>query len=141
MSSPFLDLQSNPISKEKVLGSGNSALVVLQNSVAVKIPLRCLWSSDSDIEGNIQNVYYRLQGLKDKHSVGLSVVLGFPVKPRNLPTRLMAIFEIALSSADLPTSFNSHVSMTWLARSAISMTDVYLSRTPFCDFSAASLFP
>lgn len=56
MSSPFLDLQSNPISKEKVLGSGNSALVVLQNSVAVKIPLRCLWSSDSDIEGNIQSL-------------------------------------------------------------------------------------
>ncbi|KAJ5202968.1 hypothetical protein N7449_005047 [Penicillium cf. viridicatum] len=67
----------------------------------------------------------------------------------------MAIFGFILPSAGFPPNFSSHGSMKWLAHSAISLTDVYLSRISqveifywipiyplkFCDFSEASLLP
>lgn len=68
---PFLDLRGDPIPQEQVLGCGSSAVVLLQNGLAVKTPLRYLWSSDSEIEMNIdsvrreQKVYRRLQNPDD----------------------------------------------------------------------------
>ncbi|KAJ5735188.1 uncharacterized protein N7483_000313 [Penicillium malachiteum] len=77
MSSPFLDAQGNIIPPEQILGNGNTAVVLLQNGVAVKTPLRYPWSSDSDVKVNIdsiireQNVYRRLHHPDDPRSSGV----------------------------------------------------------------------
>lgn len=77
MSSPFLDLRGNLISQEDVLGCGSSAIVLLQEGVAIKIPLRYLWSSDSDVEVNLhsvrreQEIYRRLQSADDERAKGI----------------------------------------------------------------------
>lgn len=56
MPSPFLDLQGDSIPEKHVLGCGCTAVLLLQNGVAVKTPLRYLWSSDSDVDVNVQSV-------------------------------------------------------------------------------------
>ncbi|RHZ45972.1 uncharacterized protein CDV56_103549 [Aspergillus thermomutatus] len=67
MSTPFLDTEGNPISKDQLLGYGRSGLVILQNGVAVKMPLRYLQSSDDEVDLNTsviqreQEVYQRLE--------------------------------------------------------------------------------
>lgn len=48
MSSRFLDLSGDTILQEQVLGCGSSAVVVLRDGLAVKTPLRYIWSSDID---------------------------------------------------------------------------------------------
>ncbi|KAJ9370061.1 hypothetical protein DTO282E5_5258 [Paecilomyces variotii] len=66
MSSPFLDLDGNPINGDEVLGYGRAGLVVLRENIAVKMPLRYRSSRDSDVETNIEvlqhekEVYQRL---------------------------------------------------------------------------------
>ena len=67
MDSPFLDLSGDSIPLDQVLGSGSSAVVVLRDGVAVKTPLRYCWSSDVEVEMNLevvqreQDVYRRFQ--------------------------------------------------------------------------------
>lgn len=67
MSTPLLDPGGNPIFQDDLLGYGRSGVVVLQNGMAVKMPLRYLDSSDDDVDINImviqreQEVYRRLQ--------------------------------------------------------------------------------
>ncbi|OAQ97785.1 hypothetical protein LLEC1_05556 [Akanthomyces lecanii] len=67
MTSPFLDAQGNTIPKENVLGSGGTAVVIIQDGNAVKLPLRCPWSTAYDVQSSIdsikreQCVYDRLQ--------------------------------------------------------------------------------
>lgn len=82
MSSPFLSLQGDPIPLEQVLGSGASAVVSLRNGVAVKTPLRCIWTSESDVDMSIegvqreQDVYRRVQSSEDECS-GIVRCLGY----------------------------------------------------------------
>lgn len=77
MSSPFIDSQGNTIPPDHILGSGNTAVVLFQNGLAVKTPLRYRWSSDSNAEVNLQSirqeqdVYRRLQNSEDSHSRGV----------------------------------------------------------------------
>lgn len=67
MTSPFCDAQGGTIPDEQILGSGGSAVVILRDGVAVKTPLRALWSTEYEIQANIdslrreQDVYRRLQ--------------------------------------------------------------------------------
>lgn len=56
MDSPFLDLSGDSIPLDQVLGSGSSAVVVLRDGVAVKTPLRYCWSSDVEVEMNLEVV-------------------------------------------------------------------------------------
>ncbi|KAF9895307.1 hypothetical protein FE257_000211 [Aspergillus nanangensis] len=84
MSSPFLTIQGDPISEDQVLGSGRSGVVIVRDGLAVKTPLRWLWSSDYDVEMNIlslrreQDVYRRLQSDEDHRSIGIVRSIGFP---------------------------------------------------------------
>ena len=90
MSSPFLDIRGDTIPLEQVLGSGGTAVVLLRDGVAVKTPLRYLWSSDSDVEVNIetirreQDVYRRLQSSEDDRSDGVVRCLGFSTEATQL---------------------------------------------------------
>jgi hypothetical protein len=72
-----------PFLRKKVLGSRASPVAVLQNDVALTIPLRSISSSDSDVKANNQslrrerNVYGRLQDLEDERSDGVVRCIGF----------------------------------------------------------------
>lgn len=161
MSSPFLDLRGNSIPKDNVLGSGNSALVMLQNSVAVKTPLRCIWSSDSDVAGNIQSlrreqdVYHRLQGLEDERSGGVVRCIGVSSEATQLAY---------MANGDLRTYLtkfrpSNKLQLTWFHEMARTLGYIHDRRVlvadiasrnflldshlslKFCDFSEASLLP
>lgn len=90
MSSPFLNTRGDPISQDQVLGSGSSAVVLLQNGVAVKTPLGYLWSSDYDVEMNIervrreQEIYRRLQSFEDDRAKGIVHCIGFSAEATQL---------------------------------------------------------
>lgn len=90
MPSPFLDIRGHSIPEEQVLGCGGSAVVLLQNGLAVKTPLRYLWSSDSDVKVNIesvrreQDVYRRLQSPEDDRSDGVVRCIGFSTEATQL---------------------------------------------------------
>jgi hypothetical protein len=90
MSSPFLDVQGNPIPQEQVLGNGRSGLILLQNHAAVKTPLRYRWSSDYDVEENTfslrreQDVYRRLQCPGDERTHGVVPCLEFTANSTHL---------------------------------------------------------
>ncbi|KAJ5701051.1 hypothetical protein N7488_008599 [Penicillium malachiteum] len=78
MTTPFLDSEGNCIAREHVLGSGSSALVLLQGDIAVKVPLKCLWSDPYEVQTNTQKLkhkqkaYRRLQDLPyDDRSTGV----------------------------------------------------------------------
>ncbi|KAJ5456413.1 serine/threonine-protein kinase HT1 [Penicillium desertorum] len=64
-SSLFLGLDGEPISDSEVLGYGRTGVVICRDNLAVKIPLRHPWSSDTDVQSNVeviereQDVYHR----------------------------------------------------------------------------------
>lgn len=66
MSYLFQDLEGNPIYQGHVLGYGGSAVVILQDNLAIKKPLRYFWSSDADVKASVeviqseQDIYRRL---------------------------------------------------------------------------------
>ncbi|KAL5366215.1 hypothetical protein BJX96DRAFT_169748 [Aspergillus floccosus] len=67
----------DPIPQGQVIGCGSSGVVLLQDGVAVKTPLRYIWSSDYEVDANIQSlrreqdVYRRLHSLEDARSKGI----------------------------------------------------------------------
>jgi len=83
MSSLFLDLQGQEIPQERVLGNGASAVVVLQDDLAVKTPLRWLWSPESEGMDNArvirreQDIYRRLQPPQGDQYHGIVNCIGF----------------------------------------------------------------
>jgi serine/threonine protein kinase len=64
-SSLFQGLDGEPISDSEVLGYGRTGVVICRDNLAVKIPLRHPWSSDTDVQSNVeviereQDVYHR----------------------------------------------------------------------------------
>ncbi|KAJ5948914.1 hypothetical protein N7454_002221 [Penicillium verhagenii] len=139
MTTQFLDLQANPIPQEQIIGSGSSALVLLQDDVAVKIPLKCLWSDTYEVQANIQklrheqNVYHRLQGLpcNDDRSNGVVRCLGMFSESTQLAymsnARTLAfIHDRCILVTDI-------TSRNFLLDSDFSIK--------FCDFSEASILP
>ncbi|KAL4893429.1 kinase-like domain-containing protein [Aspergillus ambiguus] len=161
MSSPFLDTRGNTIPLKHVLGNGGTAIVLLQNDVAIKAPLRYIWSSDYDVEANLksirreQAVYSRLQSSKDDRSDGVVHCLGFSPEA----TRLAY-----MRNGDLQTYLTKyrpslHLQLTWFRGMARTLSYIHDQRVlvtdiasrnflldsdlsiKFCDFSEASLLP
>lgn len=134
MSSPFLDIQGNPIPLERILGSGASAVVLLQNDMAIKTPLRYRWSSDYDVKANTQSlireqdVYRRLQLPGDDRSHGVVGCIGFSTDATQLAYMVNGDLQtyIANTASALLVSYNSDGSTRWLAHSVLFMTGACL---------------
>lgn len=161
MTTPFLDSHGNPIAQDHVLGSGSSALVLLQNEVAVKIPLKCLWSDAYEIEANIQklhleqNVYRRLQeSLYDQRSNGVVRCLEMTSQSTQLVYMSNGDLETYLKrfrpplELQLSWCFEIIQSLSFIHDRGILVADI-ASRNfvldsdlsiKFCDFSEASIF-
>lgn len=161
MSSPFLSLQGDSIPLEQVLGSGASAVVLFQNGVAVKTPLRYIWSSESDVDVNIevvqreQDVYRRLQSSEDGCSDGIVRCLGFLTEATQLAYMangdLQAYLTKCRPALRLQLSWFCEMARTlsYIHSRRVLVTDI-ASRNflldldlsiKFCDFSEASLLP
>jgi serine/threonine protein kinase len=163
MTTPFLDLQANPIPRENIIGSGSSALVLLQDDVAVKIPLKCLWSDTYEVQANIQklrheqNVYHRLQGLpcNDNRSDGVVRCLGMFSESTQLAYMsngdLQSYLKKSQPSLQLQFLWCLEIArtLTFIHDRCILVTDI-ASRNflldsdfsiKFCDFSEASILP
>ena len=161
MSSPFLDNRGDPIPLQQVLGSGGTAVVLLKNGVAVKTPLRYIWSSDSDVEVNVevirreQDVYRRLQSSEDERSDGVVRCLGFSTEATQLAYMANGDLEAYVAkyrpSHQLQLAWFCEVTRTlgYIHDRRVLVTDI-ASRNflldsdlslKFCDFSEASLLP
>lgn len=161
MSSPFLDLRGDPIPQEQVLGCGSSAVVLLQGGIAVKTPLRYLWSSDSDVAVNLhcvrreQDIYRRLQSDKDDRSKGIVSCIEFSAESTQLAY---------MANGDLRAYLQKHrpppeLQLAWFREMARTLCYIHDKRvlvadiatrnflldtdlsTKICDFSEASLLP
>ncbi|KAJ5370030.1 uncharacterized protein N7496_006122 [Penicillium cataractarum] len=161
MSSPFLNIQGDPIPPEQVLGSGASAVVLLQNNVAVKTPLRYLWSSDFDVRANTeslrreQSIYSRLQCPEDERSDGVVRCIGFSAEATQLA--YMVNGDLRTYLAERRPSYQ--LQLTWFREMARTLSYIHDRRVlvadiasrnflldsdlslKLCDFSEASLFP
>lgn len=161
MCSPFLDKQGNSIPLDHVLGNGATSVVLLQNGVAVKTPLRYIWSSDSDVNVNIesiqreQKIYRRLQTDGDKRSSG--IVRFICSSPESTQLAYMANGDLRAYLAKCRPS--PQLQLTWFRDMAYTLSYIHercvlitdiASRNflldsnlslKFCDFSEASLLP
>ncbi|CAG7978902.1 unnamed protein product [Penicillium salamii] len=163
MTTQFLDLQANPITQEQIIGSGSSALVLLQDDIAVKIPLKCLWSDTYEVQTNIQklrheqNVYHRLQDLSfnDNRSNGVIRCLGMSSESTQLAYMpngdLQSYLKKSQPSLQLQLLWCLEIARTlaFIHDRRILVTDI-ASRNflldsdfpiKFCDFSEASILP
>ncbi|BDD61161.1 hypothetical protein MAP00_006232 [Monascus purpureus] len=161
MSSQFLNLRGDPIPQEQVLGYGGSAVVLLQEGIAVKTPLRYLWSSDSDVEVNLdtvrreQDIYRRLQSDKDDRSKGIVRCIGFSAESTQLAY---------MANGDLRAYLQKHrppheLQLAWFREMARTLCYIHDQRVlvadiaarnflldtdlsvKICDFTEASLLP
>lgn len=88
----FIYLNGEPIPEKEVLGYGRSGVVVLRRGAAVKIPLRHPWSTETDVELNMdviqreQDVYRRLSPPWTTNLITLSPTLNCPRTPLTSPT-------------------------------------------------------
>lgn len=161
MSSPFLDTRGDPISQDQVLGSGSSAVVLLQDGLAVKTPLRALWSSDSDVEVNTicirreQDVYRRLQDPENDRSSGIVHCIGFLPEATQLACMTNGELRTYLANNRPP----HQLQLTWFRQIARTLGYIHDRRVliadiatrnflldsdlslKICDFSEASLLP
>ncbi|RAH63915.1 kinase-like protein [Aspergillus aculeatinus CBS 121060] len=163
MPSPFLNPRGDPIPQEQVLGSGSSAVVLLQEGAAVKIPLRYLWSSDSDVEVNLsslrreQSIYRRLQSDPDDPSSGIVDCLGCSAESTQLAYMANGDLRAYLETRRAPPS--QELQLTWFRAMARTLCYIHDKRVlvadiatrnflldtelavKICDFSEASLLP
>lgn len=161
MSSPFLDYQRNSIPPGQIIGNGNTAVVLIQNDVAIKVPLIYPWSLDSDVEVNIesirreQDVYRRLQNHEDHRSSGIVHCIGVSAKATQLA--YMANGDLRAYLKTCRPSYQ--LQLTWFYEMARTLDYIHDRRVlvadiatrnilldsdlslKFCDFSEASLFP
>ncbi len=49
---PFLNPSGNPIPDKQLLKYGRSGVVILENRIAIKLPLRYLYTSDNEVTEN-----------------------------------------------------------------------------------------
>ncbi|KAG2417592.1 hypothetical protein HFD88_008811 [Aspergillus terreus] len=146
---------------EQVIGYGSSAVVLLQDGVAVRTPLRCIWSSDYDIDANIQSlrreqdVYRRLHSLEDDRSKGIVRCLGFSTEATRLaympngdlrtylakcrPSRQLQLAWCYEMARILCYVHDRRVLVADIS-SQNFLLDCHLS-IKMCDFSEASLLP
>ncbi|KAJ5087722.1 hypothetical protein N7456_011338 [Penicillium angulare] len=162
MTTPFLDLQGNPISQAHVLGSGGSPLVLLQGDVAVKIPLKCLWGDTYEVQAHTQklkheqNAYRRLQDLPyDNRSKGVVCC----IRMLNESTQLAYMPNGDLESYLTKPRPSLQLQLSWCCTITRTLTFIHdrcilvadiASRNflldsdlsiKFCDFSESSILP
>ncbi|KAJ5580313.1 uncharacterized protein N7459_006298 [Penicillium hispanicum] len=161
MSSPFLDIRGDSIPLEQVLGNGATAVVLHRNGVAVKTPLRYLWSSDSDTEVNLrtirreQDVYRRLQSSEDERVDGVVPCLGCSAEATELAYMANGDLQAYLARGR-PAH---HLQLAWFREITRTLGYIHDRRVlvadiasrnflldsnlslKFCDFSEASLLP
>lgn len=161
MSSPFLDIQGNPIPLERILGNGGSAVVMVQDDVAIKIPLRYRWSSDSDVKANAQSlrreqdIYRRLQVPEDDRSHGVVSCIGFLTDA----TQLAYMVEGDLQAFLAKYRPSHQLQLRWFKQMARTLSFIHDRRVlvadissrnflldsnlslKICDFTEASLLP
>ena len=161
MSYLFLDLQGNPIYQEQVLGYGGSAVVILQDNLAVKTPLRYFWSSDADVKANVevirreQDIYRRLQPSQNNRCPGIVNCIGFlneatqlaymkngdlrAYLQNNKPSRLLQLSWFRDMARTLAYIHEKRVLVADIAtRNFLVDSDLSLK---LCDFSESTLLP
>ncbi|KAJ5470469.1 Serine/threonine-protein kinase HT1 [Penicillium desertorum] len=160
MASPFLDLSGDPILLEQVLGSGSSAVVVLRDGLAVKTLLRYFWSSDVQVDMNVeviqreQDVYCRFQ-LSNPQCDGIVKCLGFSKEATQLTYMANGDLRTYLATNRPP----QRLQLSWFHEMARALEYIHDQRVlvadiasrnflldsdmtvKFCDFSEASLLP
>lgn len=161
MASPFLSIRGDPIPQEQVIGYGSSAVVLLEDGVAVRTLLRCIWSSDYDVDVNIQSlrreqdVYRRLHSPEDDRSKGIVRCLGFSTEATRLaympngdlrtylakcrPSRQLQLAWCYEMARILCYVHDRRVLVADIS-SQNFLLDCHLS-IKMCDFSEASLLP
>ena len=161
MSYLFLDLQGNPIYQEQVLGYGGSAVVILQDNLAVKTPLRYFWSSDADVKANVevirreQDIYRRLQPSQNNRCPGIVNCIGFlneatqlaymkngdlrAYLQNNKPSRLLQLSWFRDMARTLAYIHEKRVLVADIAtRNFLVDSDLSLK---LCDFSESTILP
>ncbi len=161
MPSPFLDRQGNTIPREQILGNGASAVVLLQDGVAIKTPLRYRWSSDYEVKANIQSlkheqdVYRRLQNHGDDRSNGVVRCMGCSADATQLAYMIEGDLRAYLAKSRPPRQLQ----LRWFKQMACTLSFIHDSRVlvtdiasrnflldsdlslKICDFTEASLLP
>lgn len=165
MSSTFLDSHGEFIAEDRIIGYGSSGLVLLQDSMAVKIPIRRPWTDAHDLEANIrslrceQNVFRRLQipSLHDERSNGIVRCLGMSTESTHLAFMSNGDLESYLQSSNTRPSLDLQLSwcremtraLDFIHERCVLVADI-ASRNflldsdlsiKFCDFADSSLLP
>ncbi|KAE8151432.1 serine/threonine-protein kinase HT1 [Aspergillus avenaceus] len=160
-SSLFTDLNGQPIHDSQVLGYGRTGVVVRRGSSAVKIPLRHPWSTESDVQSNMeiimreQGVYSRFNSFPKDQTDGIVPCLGLQVNATELAH---------MENGDLRTYLEKNqpsreLQMRWFRQMAQALEQVHAKcvivadiatrnflldselSVKICDFSEASLLP
>ncbi|GAQ45404.1 serine/threonine-protein kinase HT1 [Aspergillus tubingensis] len=160
-SSLFIDLDGNPLHDKEVLGYGKTGVVTCRDTVAVKIPLRHPWSSDEDVQTNVevlereQGIYHRLNHLPREQIDYIVPCLGLYKNATHLGY---------MENGDLRTYMTENrpsraLQITWFRQMAQALEQIHDKRVlvadvatrnflldsdlsiRFCDFSEASLLP
>lgn len=157
MSTPFLDPESNPIHGEQLLGYGGTGVIILQDGIAIKMPLRYWSSSDNDVNENIkvlqreQEVYRRLEQCE-----GVVPCLGF--SPTTIHLAHMANGDLR-SFLSRDHKISRSLQLSWFRQMAHSLSSIHhrsvivadiASRNfllhedlsiKFCDFTESTIMP
>ncbi|PLB53251.1 serine/threonine-protein kinase HT1 [Aspergillus steynii IBT 23096] len=159
----FIDLDGNPLHESSVLGYGRTGVVIRRDNLVIKTPLRYFWSSDSDVEANMeviareQGIFARFNSLPKQTVDGIVPCVGL------LPDAIQLIY---MANGDLRTYLQKKenkssraVQLTWFRQMARALTQVHAARVlaadiatrnflldadlsvKICDFSEASLLP
>lgn len=161
MASPFLDREGNSMPQNQILGNGNTAVVLLQNGVAVKVPLRYPWHSDTDVDVNIksiqheQDIYRRLNNPRDVRSCGILHCIQFSSESTQLAYMangdLRSYLQNSRPSYELQLKWITEMARTldYIHERCVLVADI-ASRNflidadlslKICDFSEGSLLP
>ncbi|XWX02330.1 hypothetical protein V2A60_010367 [Cordyceps javanica] len=148
MTSPFMDAQGNTIPGEQVLGSGGSAVVILQDGVAIKAPLRYPWSTPYDVQSSIDSI-------RREQDVGVVRCVGFGPEAIHLEHMPNGDLKAYLAK----TRPSPELQLRWCLEMARALDYVHERRVlvadvasrnllldaglslKLCDFSEASLLP
>ncbi|KAJ5639172.1 uncharacterized protein N7484_007034 [Penicillium longicatenatum] len=160
MPSPFLDVDGLPVPEDQILGNGGTALVIIRNELAVKMPLRYRWTSESDFNSHLsvirkeQEVYRRLQhsGRSCCHIVHCVNIYSNRTElawmkhgdlrsflTKNQPSRSQKLSWYLAMASGLAYIHSQRVLVADIAsRNFLVDSDLSIK---FCDFTESTLFP
>ncbi|PYH42264.1 serine/threonine-protein kinase HT1 [Aspergillus saccharolyticus JOP 1030-1] len=138
-SSLFTDLDGQSIPDSEILGYGRSGVVILRDELAVKTPLRHPWSSEDEVQVNLevlqreQEVYRRLNspGSGNGQIDGVVPCIGFSTK---------AILLAPLENGDLHAYLEKNkpsqaLQMSWFRQMARTLEQVHDKRVLVADIA------